>query len=279
MTDRPTTPVHLPGEVLRRYALGTLAPDSRHRAEPHLDVCPHCRSRLVPFTDAGALDRVWQRLDLAVDLPRPGFWERVLLALRVPDHVARVLTATPALRLSWLCGTVVTLLFAALTARLVQPDGTPLPFLAVAPLLPAAGVAGSLGRRWDPAYELGQVAAPSAFRLVMLRTVAVLAVTTALTTAASLVLPHLGIAAFGWLLPSCLVTALSLVLSPRLGTVPAAVTAGLAWLVSVALTRESAVLFSVGGQTVLAALLLASATVLVLLRADFDVDFEKGIRA
>ncbi|MFI1015287.1 zf-HC2 domain-containing protein [Streptomyces sp. NPDC020965] len=275
MTEHPANP-HPPGEILRQYAHGILAPDTRHRFEPHLDACAHCRARLAPYTDTPALDRGWERLDRAIDIPLPGPWERLLLALGVPDHTARLLAAAPALRATWLLGTVVTLLFAALTARLAEPGDTPLTFFAVAPLLPAAGVAGSLGRRWDPAYELGQVAAPSAFRLVVLRTVAVLGATVVLTAAASLALPGLSPAAFGWLLPSCLVTVVCLLLLPRLGSVAAAAAAGACWLGAVTATRHSELLFSLAGQSVLAGLLIAAVTLLALLRADFDI--EKGLR-
>ncbi|MDX3385348.1 hypothetical protein PV682_28315 [Streptomyces niveiscabiei] len=267
---------HPPDEVLRHYASGALAAGPRHRIEPHLDRCAHCRTRLADFTDTRSLERIWQRLDHAIDLPSPARWERLLLAIRVPDHVARLLVATPALRASWLCGTAVTLLFAVLSARLVQPGGAPLTFLAIAPLLPAAGVAGSLARRFDPAYELGQVAAPSAFRLVLLRACAVLAVTTVLTASVSFALPHLSYVAFGWLLPSALLTVLSLLLLPRIGAVPAAGATGAAWVGAVAFTHHSVVLFSPAGQGALAVLLLTALLMLVRLRADFD--FEKGTR-
>ncbi|MCM2386859.1 zf-HC2 domain-containing protein [Streptomyces albipurpureus] len=273
--EHPPTP-HPPGEALRHYALGTLPPESRCRLEPHLEHCAPCRSRLVPFVDATAVERNWHALDRAIDLPTPGPWERVLLALGVPDDAARLLTATPALRATWLLGTCLTLVFAALTVRLAEPGGPPLIFLTVAPLLPAAGIAGTLGGRLDPGYELGRVAAPSAFRLVLLRTAVVLATTALLTAAASLVLPRWGPAAFGWLLPSCLLTVTSLLLLPRIGSLPAAATTSVAWLSAVTLTRHSGALFSLPGQSVLAVLLLIALTLLILLRADFD--FQKGIR-
>lgn len=273
--EHPPTP-HPAVEALRHYALGTLPRQDRDHLEPHLQHCATCRSRLTPFVDAGAMERNWHAIDHAIDLPTPGPWERALLALGVPDDAARLLSATPALRASWLLGTCLTLLLAALTVRLDEPGGTPLIFLTIAPLLPAAGIAGTLGERWDPGYELGRIAAPSAFRLVLLRSAVVLTTTAVLTAAASLVLPRWGPAAFGWLLPSCLLTVTSLLLLPRIGSLPAAITTAVVWLSAVTLTRHSGALFSLPGQSALAVLLLLALTLLILLRADFD--FERGIR-
>ncbi|MER6916649.1 hypothetical protein ABT354_33780 [Streptomyces sp. NPDC000594] len=271
---------HPAAVLLRHYTLGTLGPAARHRLEPHLDHCLPCRTRLLPLTDPAELDldHGWRRLDLAADLPVPGRWERALLALGVPDHITRILAATPALRTGWLCGTLLTLLCTAGTAWLATPPtGPPITLLAIAPLLPAAGIAGALGRHWDPGYELGQVAAVSAFRLVLVRTTAVLATTLLLTGAASFALPEVTPAAFAWLLPSLLVTVVSLLLLPRLGSVPAAATAATGWLLLVAVTRESGdpgALFSPPAQSALAAALLLATTALVLRRAGFDL--QKG---
>ncbi|WP_415952575.1 hypothetical protein [Streptomyces sp. KLOTTS4A1] len=269
---------HITPDTLRRYARGSLPPAALRHVEPHLDTCGFCRDALLRATDPEALHRVWQRIDHEADVPVPGPIERGLLALRVPDHMARLLSATPALRTTWLIGVLLTLLFTALTARLVEPDAqSPFTYLAAAPLLPALGVAVSSSRRCDPAYEIGQVAAPSAFHPVLLRASAVLASSAALAALASLVLPRPGLAAFGWLLPMCLLTVVSLLLLPRFGPVAAPAAAGGAWLGVMALTHRSEVLSTAAGQTVLAALLLVALPALVSVRASFD--FQKGISA
>src|SRR5439155_1248129 len=70
----------------------------------------------------------------------------------VPDHLARLLAATPSLRVSWFGATVVALGFSILAAYGKQD---PLMFLIVAPILPLAGVAAAFGPHVDPAYEVG----------------------------------------------------------------------------------------------------------------------------
>lgn len=264
--------VHAADDVLRRYVRGELPPGPRQELEPHLDTCAHCADRLVFAVDPVLLDRIWGRVDEAVDHPVPGRIERLLLWLRVPDHVARLMAATPALRRSWLCGAALTLLFTALMARLAGPANAHLVYLAVAPLLPVAGVAVSFGRRWDPAHEMGLVAPMSALRLVLTRSTVVLGTSLMLSALAALALPRLGLAAFAWLLPSCALTALSVALSARLDQVAAACTTGAGWLVFLTLTRHTDGAASALGQAAIAGLFLAAVGLMSVLRADFDVE-------
>ncbi|MEV3858712.1 zf-HC2 domain-containing protein [Streptomyces sp. NPDC050095] len=267
---------HVPDDVLQQYVHGELPPGPRQEIEPHLDACAHCCDRLLFTSDPVLLNQIWVRVDEAIDVPVPGSLERLLLRLHVPDHVARLTAATPALRGSWLGGAALTLVFAALLARLAGPAGAHLVYLAMAPLLPVAGVAVSFGRRWDPAYEVGLVAPTSALRLVLSRSTVVLGTSLALSAGAALTLPHLGLSAFAWLLPSCALTALSVALSARLDQVTAACTAGAGWLLFLVLTLHTNTATSPLGQAAIAGVLLASIALMSVLRADFDT--QKVIR-
>ncbi|ANW20322.1 zf-HC2 domain-containing protein [Streptomyces clavuligerus] len=275
MTRDSTGGRHPLPDALRRYALGTLGAVEIRSVEPHIDACADCRAQIAVVSDPVPIERGWQRLDHALDTPVPGRCERLLLTVGVSDHTARLLAATAMLRSSWLCGTALTLVLTVLLARSAAA-AAPVSFLAVAPLLPAAGIAVSIGRHSDPAYELGKVAAPSGFRLVLLRMTAVLAATLPLTALAALSLPVSGFRAFCWVLPSLLVTVLCLLLLPRTGAMPAATVSVGVWLTAVFLTRHSDLLFSPAAQAVLAGMLLAALLLLLLLRADFD--FDKEIR-
>ena len=134
---------HVPEDDLRAYARGGLEAPALWSADTHLTACAYCRAVLAGLGDTVALDDGWERLDAELDAPRPGLLESLLLRLGVRDHTARLLAATPALRRSWLGAvSAVLLLTVAVTA-----GRRPTLFLALAPLLPLAGVALSYGPR------------------------------------------------------------------------------------------------------------------------------------
>ncbi|SFO16537.1 Putative zinc-finger, partial [Streptomyces sp. cf124] len=218
---------------LREYAHGTLAAPRLWSVETHLAACADCRAALSAHVPPAEISAGWARLDAALDAPRPGPVESLLVRLGVADHTARLLAATPVLRRSWLGAVVLTLLLAVG----VGVAASPLLLLATAPLLPLAGVAVSFGPALDPTYETAVVAPMHTFRLLMVRTVAVLATTTALSALASLALPSFGLAALGWLLPALALTSTGVALTARLGPVLAPVLVGTGWTALVVLSR------------------------------------------
>ncbi|WP_433200337.1 zf-HC2 domain-containing protein [Dactylosporangium sp. CS-047395] len=238
---------HLPDDDLHHYADGRCAPPLLWSVESHLLACPGCRDRLTAATGPALLDDGWAALDAALDAPVPGPVERVLRRAGVPEATARLLAATPALRMSWLAAIALTLTLTVLFAWAAAP----LLFLAAAPLLPLVSVAASFGPGIDPTYELGLVAPIGALRLLLLRVAAVVAVNTVLCTAACLTLPDLSLAAAGWFLPSLALTVLALLLATRLGMIPAAIAVGCGWAVLVAATVSAP--FTPAGQLTSAA--------------------------
>jgi len=271
---------HVPDEDLRRYADREAAPPWLWSVEAHLAACPGCRHRLADAADPDVVRAGWSRLDAELDAPRPGPLESVLVRLGVPEHTARLLAATPVLRWSWLAAVAVTLAFAATAAHLAQAMAAPLPFLAVAPLLPLVGVAVSFGPGVDPTYELAVVAPLHTFRLLLLRCAAVLGTTTALTAAASLALPGYGPVVLAWLLPALVLTLLSLALTPRFGPVTAAVGVGVGWAALLASTVRfdtgESMLFAAGGQVVLAIGAVLAAVAVVKVRPAFETSRHRG---
>jgi hypothetical protein len=247
---------HVPDDDLSRYVGLGVTPPLLWSIEAHLVACPTCRTRLAELADTEDIEAGWASLDAALDAPVPGPVERVLIAVGVPDHTARLLAATPALRLSWLVAVALTATVAALLAGI----GQPIVLLATAPLLPLIGVAASYGRGIDPTYEVALVAPLHSFRLLLLRCVAVLSVNTVLYGAASLAQPDLGLAAVGWFLPSLALTVIVLLLMPRLGPVTAAATVAFAW-VALVVSLADIVLTSTG-QLAVAATAVVAAVVL-----------------
>ncbi len=93
---------HADEEVLAAYRDGRLDVAGRWSVEAHLTSCAACRLQAGALVDPARLRRLRAALIEAVDVPRAGVVERLLVRLGVPDHTARVLAATPALRGSWL---------------------------------------------------------------------------------------------------------------------------------------------------------------------------------
>lgn len=267
---------HLSTGDLRRYADGALVPPLLWSTEAHLAACPPCRELLSDAADPAPVDGAWSRLHTALDVPVPGPVERLLLTLGVPDHTARLLAATPVLRLSWLAAVASTLALTITLANVAHP----LVFLAVAPVLPLVGVAVSYGPRVDPTYEIAVVAPVHTLRLLLLRAAAVLTATTAASAVASLGLPSYGLRVLGWFLPALALTLLSLALTPRLGHVGSVVTVAVGWAVLLAstgaATRGHSVVFTSGGQLAVGLGAVVSAALLVRQRPAFDLPHRFG---
>ena len=266
---------HVAEGDLRAYAQGELAAPLLWSADTHLAACAECRGVLADVTDPVALDAGWERLDAELDAPRPGWFESLLTRAGIADHTARLLAATPVLRRSWLSAVVFLLLT---TVGAVRTTESPTLFLALAPLLPLAGVALSYGPALDPTYEMTVVAPTHGFRLLMIRTLAVLVAGLGLNGLATLALPGYGLRALAWLLPALALTATGLALTPRLGPVLAPSLVGGAW-VAVLLAAQAAqqtaadplAPFTAAGQGVAGTVAALAAGLLFLLRDRFDL--------
>lgn len=261
---------HVSEEDLRAYARAELAAPLLWSADTHLAACAECRAVLAEVSDP--VDAGWERLDAELDVPRPGLFEGLLVRLGVADHTARLLAATPVLRRSWLASVVFLLVT---TVGVVHSAHSPTLFLALAPLLPLAGVALSYGPALDPTYEMAVVAPVHGFKLLMIRTLAVLAAGLGLNGLATLALPGYGLRALAWLLPALALTATGLALTPRFGPVLAPSLVGGAWVALIAAADASGdgplIPFTAAGQTTAAAVAALAVGLLYLARDRFDV--------
>jgi hypothetical protein len=271
---------HVTEEDLRSYAQGELAPPLLWSADTHLVSCGQCREALASVVDPVAVDAGWERLDAELDVPRRGLFEGLLVRLGVADHTARLLAATPVLRRSWLAAVVFVLVA---TVGAVYTADSPTLFLALAPLLPLAGVALAYGPALDPTYEMAVVSPVHGFRLLMIRTVAVLTTVLGLNGLAALALPGYGLRALAWLLPALALTATGLALTPRLGPVLAPSLVGGTWLallgIADASTDDSGPLapFTAAGQGAAAAVAALAVGLLFLVRDRFDVSHRSAV--
>jgi hypothetical protein len=269
-----TTNWHLDVDELDRYGQGRLEGAALWSVEAHLSACSTCREQLSVSASGLGTERVWQRIEVALDQPRPSPVEWVLLRIGVPEHLARLLVATPALRLSWLTAVALTFGLGVAVGWAGESEQTPIFLLALVPLVAVIGVAAAFGPRVDPTFEIGLVAPFDTFRLLLLRSAAVLTATVALAGMAAFAAPDVGLRTLAWLAPALLLTGVSLALSSVLGPVPAATVAGVIWLVvlasTVRLSANSSVLFDPSAQAVMGIAAVAAAFAVAVTRGRFD---------
>lgn len=273
---------HADAALLDRYACGDIDQARASSVEAHLLNCAHCRGAVAARVPPDRLEAGWLAMERVLDAPRPGPVERLLLRMGIPQHLARLLAATPALRLSWLSAVSLALAFAVIASYNGQGEARMLAFLLVAPLLPVAGVAVAFAPGIDPAYEIALAAPMASFRLLLVRAAAVLASTAVLAGLAALALPEVGWVVAAWVLPALGLSAVSLALSSVAAPLPSAAAVASVWLVGVlgsevlAARRAGAVwgsgglhsvAFDPAGQVAFA-VMAATAVLVVLVRRD-----------
>lgn len=264
---------HVDTDLLSRYAARDLDAAAAWSVESHVTACPDCRAKITQHSlvPSDRLTAIARRVQTRLDAPTPSAVERFLQVVGVPQHLARLLAATPSLTLSWLAAVGFVLAVAVVSARWGwQPqnpmDRSLLLFLTVAPLVPLAGIAAAFGPNVDPTYEIGLAAPMRSGRLLLVRAVAVLASSLLIAGACAVFLPTLGWTVVAWIVPALAVSATTLALSTSVSPLWAASTVGAIWLLlvlgseAVADVRFAA--FGTSGQAV-AATVLAVATAVV----------------
>ena len=273
-----TTTWHADEALLARYAADDLDDARAYSVEAHLMACETCRAALAGSVDPARLDAIWAGVTDQVDAPSPGIVERGLLWLGVKEHAARLLAATPSLRLSWFTAEALVLGFAAFTANRAaggpRADVVTLLFLMMAALLPVAGVAAAFGPGVDPTYEIGTAAPMRSYRLLLVRATAVLLTSLALTSVAALALPGWEWTAAAWLLPSLGLTLGTLALATYLRPLRAAAAVGFAWVsvvwIAAALPSGTLTVFRSGGQVAFLMIIAVSSWVLAHRREAYE---------
>ena len=269
---------HVDPSDLARYAAHDLDDVRASSLEAHVLTCADCREALAPLAPAPRLDAVWDEIAHTLDAPGPGIVERTLLRLGVRDDVARLLAATPSLRLSWIMAEAVALgsaAFAASSASNTEAaGGTLFVFLVLAALAPVAGVAVAFGRGMDPAYEIGIAAPMRGDRLLFIRAAAVLVASVVIGTIAALALPDLDRTLTLWLLPALGLTLTTLAVATWLRPFAAACTVALAGVAAAATfsvaSADPLAPFHAPGQLVSVLAIAASALVLAQRRSTYE---------
>jgi hypothetical protein len=219
---------HADRDLLAAYVTGALDPVEGASVEQHLDRCAECRGNIRSLADAPMLDRTWSSILETVEsqqLPLPA---RIARRLGVTEPTTILLGATASLRTAWISSAFVALGF-AVAAVYWSGGGALAPFLLVAPLVPALGVAAAYGPHEDPLESLIVTAPYGRTRLILLRTLGVLVSVLPFAIGAGFFVPGPPWLAVAWLGPALalvpVMMALSSFLGPRVGA--AAVT--IAW--------------------------------------------------
>ncbi|MBC2901003.1 zf-HC2 domain-containing protein [Streptomyces cupreus] len=244
---------HAPDDLVARYTDGSLPDSDAWSLEKHLESCTGCATRVSRAVAATATGAVLADVRQAVVgaapteqahtaaagdglLAHARLWSSRHLVPPVADsRWARVLWAAgPAVRGAWLPAVLLVGIGAMALAYGADFAGARPLLLALAPVVPVAGVALSFGAHADPLHELTASTPSAGLRLVLTRTAVVLAVSLPLLTLAGLALPSYGgPGAAAWLLPGLALTLASLALGGWLGLRAATAVTGGGWLCAV----------------------------------------------
>lgn len=213
-----------------------------------------------PGPDLHRVSANFAAIEAELDAPRPSRLARVLRRFGVADTTIPLVTATPALRRSWIIAVAIAVLFALNAATSTDATGADgiLAFLTLAPLVPLAGVALAFGPGVDPTHDVAVAAPVNGFRLFLIRAITVVVASCVILFATAWMLPTGGWFRIAWLLPALAVTTVSLAVSTRFDPRLAAGGVSIAWMTVVLVANNAGgadAAFGLGAQLI--ALLVA----------------------
>jgi Putative zinc-finger len=243
---------HTSETALRAWVDGTCGPALGASVEQHVLRCAECRAQVADLVPAAPLAAGWEAVVAAVEVPRPSILERWLRRAGMSPADTVIMATAPRVLVAWFACLLGLLGFTFVARDVGGQDGGLVAFLLVAPLLPVAGVALAYGPGADPSYEVVLASPYRMFRLVLLRSAAVLATALPIIAGVGLLLPIATSTAVAWLLPALGFTVVVLAVGTWVKAEYAAGAIAVAW--------AGAVLWSVRAEDPLA--LLAPLTLL-----------------
>jgi hypothetical protein len=271
---------HIDEGSLRGYEAKALTAAKNASVESHLAGCATCRATFGSIANPQRVDRNWAAIASRIDERSSSIAERALTRLGIREHHARLVVMMPAMRSPSFIGLVAVLaMVAAVSGANGARDNLFYAFVVVAPLLPIAGVAAAFGST-DPVRELTAATPIPPFELLLVRTLAVVAISTGFTLVFAVPLAP-GWPSAAWLLPALGLTAAALAMATWVPAHSAAAALGIAWVAAAAVSWRANrldpdvlyrfVALRPAGQLAFAAVTAAGVAVFVLRRGSLDL--------
>ena len=219
---------HADRGLLTAYVAGEVDAISGASVEQHLARCADCRATIATLVEARPLELAWAGVRDAVESPDQPFLVRLARRCGLSEPTSVLLAATASLRSAWLVSAFLALAFATLATSLSSGQLLA-PFLLVAPLVPVIGVAAAYGSQDDPLESLVVTAPYGRTRLILTRTLAVLATVLPFTAALGLLLPGPLWIAGAWLGPALALVPIMLAVSSFAGPRTGAAVVAMGW--------------------------------------------------
>ncbi len=230
---------HLDPGDLDRYVRGDVGPALEASVDAHLLRCGECRAEVngrLTSREPARNDARWARIADEIDRPTPSRIERVLGRLGLPEVDLRTLVATPRLAAAWTLALSITLAMAIVASRVTNGRPALTLFLVVAPVLPMAGTALLYAPATEPPGSIAIATPGRGPRLLLARSLFVLATSVPVLLAAGLMVPGPSSVAVAWVLPGLALTLVPLAVARWWDPVRSAILLGTAWAAAITLT-------------------------------------------
>jgi hypothetical protein len=275
--------VGMSADLVAAYARGTLTQTAAWSVEAHLPGCERCREVLADEVDPERIARNRVTLMTRLALAERGPAEAIAVRCGVPQHIWRLLSLVPSLRLSWLAGVSLVLAMTVGLAHLLAAahavDHALLPFLYLGPLVPLAAVAAAFHAEFDPWADLSAAAPLSGIWLFYIRSVAVIASSIIPIMLAGLALPGTAWLSLTIVLPSLAICVLSLALGTLISPLSSAIVIGTGWLAIVTelglVAGSPATAYGGAAQTIALLATAAGGTLLAARRRSLDYGWKR----
>lgn len=241
---------HVGERDLQAWVAGRASVTAAVSIEQHVERCTECQQAVGQVSHSVGtvvdVEASWAAIRDEIEPQSLPWVGRRLRALGMSEPTAWVTSAAPSLTGAWVTAVTAVLALVVFAGWVVGTPGDAV-FLALAPVLPILGVASAYGSEVDPTYELTIAAPYSNLRILLLRSVTVVAVCLPLSILAGVGLEGPWWIAVAWLLPAAAFLLVTLASATFVPPHYAAIATALGWVTiafSISRVGEPSDLFS-----------------------------------